>query len=92
MGFAPKVCRVRVPQTKGKVELLVRYVKDNFFPGRSFTDLEDLNQQALSWCKAVDSKPHGTTGKIPLQVLSAEDCCRCLRRKFRTVTAGKRVP
>ena len=73
MGFAPKVCRVRVPQTKGKVERLVRYVKDNFFPGRSFTDLEDLNQQALSWCKAVDSKPHGTTGKIPLQVLSAEE-------------------
>ncbi|PMZ49137.1 IS21 family transposase, partial [Pseudomonas sp. FW306-2-11AC] len=46
MGFVPKVCRVRMPQTKGKVERLVRYVKENFFPGRSFTDLEDLNQQA----------------------------------------------
>ena len=73
MGFVPKVCRVRMPQTKGKVERLVRYVKENFFPGRSFTDLEDLNQQALSWCKAVDSKPHGTTGKIPLQVLATEE-------------------
>ena len=50
MGFLPKVCRVRKPQTKGKVERLVRYVKENFFPGRKFTDLEDLNRQAQLWC------------------------------------------
>ena len=73
MGFLPKVCRVRKPQTKGKVERLVRYVKENFFPGRKFTDLEDLNRQAQLWCKTVDSKPHGTTGKVPLQVLPAEE-------------------
>ena len=72
MGFVPKVCRVRRPQTKGKVERLVHYVKDNFFPGRSFTDLEDLNRQALNWCRKADSKVHGTTGKIPLRELSAE--------------------
>jgi len=33
MGFIPKVCRPRRPQTKGKVERLVDYVKDNFLPG-----------------------------------------------------------
>ena len=73
MGFFPKVCKVRRPQTKGKVERLVHYVKDNFFPGRSFVDLEDLNRQALVWCKKVDSKVHGTTGKIPLRELAAEN-------------------
>ena len=73
MGFVPKVCRVRTPQTKGKVERLVRYVKENFFPGRSFVDLEDLNRQAIAWCKAVDSKPHGTTCEIPLQKLAQEE-------------------
>ena len=73
MGFLPKVCKVRRPQTKGKVERLVHYVKDNFFPGRSFVDLEDLNRQALAWCKKVDSKIHGTTGKIPLRELAAEN-------------------
>ena len=72
LGFIPKVCRVRRPQTKGKVERLVHYVKDNFFPGRSFTDLEDLNRQALDWCKQADSKIHGTTGKIPLRELAEE--------------------
>lgn len=72
IGFLPKVCKVRKPQTKGKVERLVRYVKDNFFPGRNFEDLADLNRQALSWCRVVDGKKHGTTGKIPLLELSNE--------------------
>ena len=31
MDFVPKVCKIRRPETKGKVERLVRYVKDNSF-------------------------------------------------------------
>ncbi len=72
IGFIPKVCRVRTPQTKGKVERLVGYVKENFFPGRQFEDLEDLNRQARLWCTTADRKKHGTTGKIPLQELANE--------------------
>ena len=72
IGFAPKVCRPRHPQTKGKVERLVQYVKDNFFPGRYFRDIEDLNHQAVEWCRKVDARPNGTTGKVPLQALAGE--------------------
>lgn len=72
MGFVPKVCRPRRPQTKGKVERLVDYVKDNFLPGRQFRDADDLNLQALEWCRHVDSRIHSTTGKIPLMALSEE--------------------
>ena len=72
MGFVPKVCRVRRPQTKGKVERLVDYVKNNFLPGRQFKDLHDLNSQALEWCRKADSKIHGTTGEIPLEALNKE--------------------
>jgi Transposase and inactivated derivatives len=72
LGFVPKVCRVRAPQTKGKVERLVKYVKDNFLPGRRFENLADLNRQALSWCRQADEKVHHTTGKIPLQELANE--------------------
>ncbi len=72
MGFVPKVCRARRPETKGKVERLVDYVKDNFMPGRKFKDLYDLNVQALAWCKKVDSKVHRSTGEIPLEALSRE--------------------
>ena len=72
IGFTPKVCRVRSPQTKGKVERLVHYVKNNFLPGRKFEDLSDLNYQALAWCTSADGKVHGTTGKVPLQELASE--------------------
>lgn len=72
LGFIPKVCRPRRPQTKGKVERLVDYVKDNFLPGRQFCDIDDLNLQALAWCRKVDSKQHGTTGEIPLMALKNE--------------------
>ena len=72
MGFLPKTCQVRRPQTKGKVERLVRYLKENFLPGRRFANLFDLNAQVLQWCQHVDSKKHSTTGRIPLQMLSEE--------------------
>jgi transposase len=72
MGFVPKICKARRPQTKGKVERLVHYVKDNFLPGRIFTDLNDLNLQAINWCRKVDSKVHGTTGLIPIRELKKE--------------------
>lgn len=72
LGFVPKVCKVRKPQTKGKVERLVRYVKENFFPGRIFTNLEDLNRQALQWCHQVNAKVHATTGKIPAGEMASE--------------------
>ena len=72
MGFIPKVCRPKRPQTKGKVERLVDYVKSNFLPGRTFTNAEDLNRQAMEWCQKVNSKRHGTTGEIPLEILRKE--------------------
>jgi transposase len=48
-GFAIKTHRVRRPRTKGKVERMVHYVKDNFLNGRTFADMADLNTQARHW-------------------------------------------
>ena len=73
IGFVPKVCKVRKPQTKGKMERLVRYVKENFFPGRVFENLESLNAQTLQWCQNGDSKIHSSTGKIPAQEMAVEN-------------------
>ena len=72
LGFVPKVCRVRRPQTKGKVERLVQYVKGNFMPGRQFTDLDDLNVQAQHWLLIVNGKIHATTGEVPAVARAAE--------------------
>ena len=41
--FETKLCKPRHPFTKGAVERLVRFVKENFLPGRIFTELTDLN-------------------------------------------------
>jgi len=72
VGVIPKVCRIRRPQTKGKVERLVSYVKNNFMPGRTFVDIIDLNKQALEWCSKVNNKPLQTTGKTAFEQLQEE--------------------
>ena len=72
VGLTPKLCRVRRPQTKGKVERAVRFVKENFWVARQFTDLADLNRQALAWCHEIDQRIHGTTGERPCDLLSQE--------------------
>ncbi|MFY0543911.1 IS21 family transposase [Brevibacillus sp. H7] len=72
IGLVPKVCKVRRPETKGKVERGVQYVKYNFLPGKRFVDLQDLNQQALHWCERINCRIHGTTGERPTDRLREE--------------------
>jgi hypothetical protein len=50
-GFVPRRCRVRRPQTKGKVERLIGYLSGNFLPSVSGEDLglEELNEHVLAW-------------------------------------------
>ena len=48
---------------KGRVERSIRYIRDNFFCARSFTDVVDLNDQAKRWCEGQASErrwPEGT--------------------------------
>jgi transposase len=71
-GFLPRVCRPYRPQTKGKIEATVRYLKQNFWPGIAFSDLQDLNRQARQWCEEVNARVHGTTGETPRSRLERE--------------------
>ena len=72
-GVIPRLCQPGRPQTKGKVENTVGYVKGSFWPGRTFTDLADLNSQAREWCATVaNALPHATTRAIPLARLPEE--------------------
>jgi len=38
---------------KGRVERKIRDIRQSFFAARSFTDLDDLNAQALDWCTGL---------------------------------------
>ena len=49
VGFQAKLCKPHHPFTKGKVERLVRFVKENFLVGRVFWNVTDLNVAALDW-------------------------------------------
>lgn len=48
--FEPRPCGVYRGNEKGRVERSIRYIRTNFFAGRQYKNLEDLNQQALKWC------------------------------------------
>jgi transposase len=72
-GIAVKTHRVRRPRTKGKVERMVDYVKDNFLNGRSFVDVDDLNAQGLAWLAQVANvRIHATTQMRPIDLLGEE--------------------
>src|SRR3989441_4951252 len=71
-GFVPRVCRPYRPETKGKIESTVRFVKQNFWPGIGFDSLQDLNQQARAWMEKVNHQTHSTTREVPYQRLPQE--------------------
>lgn len=72
-GFRLQACRPYRPQTKGKVESGVKYVRRNFWPGLHFGSLDELNQQAETWLNTVaNCRVHGTTGEVPSQRLPQE--------------------
>lgn len=72
-GFTPRACQPYRPQTKGKVERAISYVKGNFWLGLQFVDLGDLNRQALRWLNTIANvRIHGTTGEVPFERLPEE--------------------
>lgn len=66
-------CRKADPQSKGKVENAVKYVKHNFMPGREFQDMAILNDEALAWLErtANGTEPCGIR-QIPAKLFEIE--------------------
>jgi transposase len=72
-GFRPLACRVRRPQTKGKVERPFSYVETSLFNGRTFSSLEHLNETTVWWLAQVaDVRELRALGKTPLQLHAEE--------------------
>ena len=51
--FEPRPVAVARGNEKGRVERAIRYIRDSFFAARPFTDLADLNAQAMAWCAGI---------------------------------------
>jgi len=54
--FAARPCQVGAGNEKGRVERVIRYIRESFFAARPFTTLEGFNRQALEW---RDREAHG---------------------------------
>ena len=53
-------------QLKGRIERPFAYVETNFLAGRGFDDFDDLNRQAVDWCRNVaNHKPKQALGMSP---------------------------
>ena len=48
--FEPRPVAPARGNEKGRVERAIRYIRGNFFAGRTWADLDDLNAQAAAWC------------------------------------------
>lgn len=73
-GIVPQTHRIRRPRTKGKVERMVDYIKDNFLNGRKFADLADLNAQGRHWLDTTANvRLHATTKQRPVDLLVKEN-------------------
>jgi len=71
--FRVYMCRKADPESKGKIENVVGYVKKNYAQHRTFYNIDQWNDDCLSWLqRRGNGKIHGTTRKIPAEVFIAE--------------------
>jgi transposase len=71
-GFHPEACDPGAGNQKGSVESLVKWVKGNFLPGRSFVDDVDLAEQTTRWLEDGNARPSAATGEPPAARLATE--------------------
>lgn len=65
-SFRLHFCRKADPESKGKVENVVKYVKQNFLYNRPFSDIATLNIESLAWLgRTANAQVHAGTQKIP---------------------------
>ncbi len=72
-NFQVYMCRKADPESKGKIENVVGFVKKNFARNRIFYDLDKLNEECIAWLeRRGNGKVHQTTKKIPTHVFLVE--------------------
>lgn len=65
-GFKLHFCRKSDPESKGKVENVIKYIKNNFLYNRIFHNEETLNDEAIAWlARTANALPHSFTKKVP---------------------------
>ena len=72
-AFRPRACKPYRAKTKGKVERPFRYIRQDFFLGRTFYDMADLNAQFDDWRHNIaNTRVHGTTRRVVSEAFAEE--------------------
>ena len=67
-GFEPVFMFAADPQSKGKIENFIKYIKQNFLTGRIYQNLSILNEQVIGWlARTANGKMHSTTKLVPAE-------------------------
>ena len=73
IGFSVHLCRGSDPESKGKIEAVVKYIKNNFLSCRTFHGIAKLNSDGLSWLNRTgNGLLHETTKMVPAVVFAEE--------------------
>jgi len=72
-GFSVRLCRGHDPESKGKIEAVIKYVKNNFLACREYPGISTLNSDGLAWLeRTANEKKHETTKIVPNRVFLEE--------------------
>lgn len=68
-----RVCRKADPESKGRIENVVGFIKHNYAKHRLFHNIDSWNEQGWEWLNRTGNyKIHNTTKKRPVEVFSLE--------------------
>lgn len=71
-GFDFAAHEVGDANRSARVERPFHYIENNFYPGRTFSDLADLNCQLLAWCQSANRKLKRVLHAAPVELFAAE--------------------
>lgn len=73
MGIKMFVCRKADPESKGKIENMIKFIKNNFFSVRKFDNIVQANESINSWLtRRANGKISQATKQIPLLEIEEE--------------------
>jgi len=91
-GFEPLFCRKSDPESKGKIENVIKYVKYNFLRGREFIDITQLNRDVLSWLeRTANGTEHHGIRRVPSEEFETEKAYLMPYKGIPAVPLGKPV-
>ena len=72
-GFTFLAHAVGDANRKGRIERPFSFIENNFYPGRTFADLADLNRQMEAWCEKVNARGRRHLGgSAPVTLFQSE--------------------